>query len=281
MSKLIFIDTNIFLDFYRIRKGSIGLKFLEKIEDNLDDIIISSQVQMEYLKNRQDAILDYLKEMKSDVKGLSVPSILQDSQPAKVYSKKSKEAEKQLKNLRERINKIFANPSYNDPVFKVVNRIFKKKYDLHLDLHNEEKYRIRKLALKRFGMGYPPRKKGDNSIGDAINWEWMIHCCKEKTADLIIVTRDTDFGKEINNKLHINDWLKKEFKERTSNRRNITITKSLADAFKEIKKPVSKSMAKEEDNLLKRLEKLKNMPENKDTRFIVVNDKIYRIAKRK
>jgi len=246
MEKLIFIDTNIFLDFYRIRGAPASLKFLNKIEDNLDNIIITNQIQMEYLKNRQEVILGCLKDIKSDVKGLSVPSILQNSQPFKVYSKNSKEANKQLTKLKERINKIFINPSYNDPVFKVMNRIFKRQYDLHLDMSNEEKYKIRKLALKRFGMGYPPRKKGDNSIGDAINWEWMIHCCKEKSSDLIIVTRDNDFGKEIENKLYINDWLLKEFKERNSNRKNISITKSLSHAFEEIQNPVSDQMKKEE-----------------------------------
>lgn len=32
LDALIFIDTNIFLDFYRIRKSDVSLKYLEEIE---------------------------------------------------------------------------------------------------------------------------------------------------------------------------------------------------------------------------------------------------------
>jgi predicted nucleic acid-binding protein len=47
---LLFIDTNIFLDFYRERKSDISMKFLEQIEAYKDRLILGSQVEMEYKK---------------------------------------------------------------------------------------------------------------------------------------------------------------------------------------------------------------------------------------
>ncbi|MCF8320976.1 MAG: PIN domain-containing protein [Flavobacterium sp.] len=50
---LVFIDTNILLDFYRIRKSNISMKYLEEIEKHKELIIITSQVEMEFNVNRQ------------------------------------------------------------------------------------------------------------------------------------------------------------------------------------------------------------------------------------
>jgi PIN domain len=49
---LIFIDTNIFLDFYRAT-GSADFKLLGRLKVIHDRIITSAQVEMEFQKNRQ------------------------------------------------------------------------------------------------------------------------------------------------------------------------------------------------------------------------------------
>lgn len=43
---LVFIDTNILLDFYRVRGGEAGLSILTHIEDNLDRFMVTNQVEM-------------------------------------------------------------------------------------------------------------------------------------------------------------------------------------------------------------------------------------------
>jgi predicted nucleic acid-binding protein len=60
----IFIDTNILLDFYRIRRTDVSMKYLEEIEKHKGIIISTSQVEMEYKKNRQSAILESIGEVK-------------------------------------------------------------------------------------------------------------------------------------------------------------------------------------------------------------------------
>lgn len=50
MDPLVFIDTNILLDFYRQRRGDISLKYLAEIEKHYESLILTSQVEMEYKK---------------------------------------------------------------------------------------------------------------------------------------------------------------------------------------------------------------------------------------
>ncbi|WP_176440200.1 PIN domain-containing protein [Boseongicola aestuarii] len=48
---LVFVDTNILLDFYRFR-GASALKQLKALEQNRAKLIVTEQVQMEFLKHR-------------------------------------------------------------------------------------------------------------------------------------------------------------------------------------------------------------------------------------
>jgi predicted nucleic acid-binding protein len=251
LDALIFIDTNIFLDFYRIRKSNVSMKYLEEIEKNKDLIITSSQVEMEYKKNRQNAILESISEVKKiNNQSFNTPAILSDSQAVGMINKSKKEIGKQQKKLKERIEKILKNPHRNDPVFKSLQRIFNYKSAYNLDRDNTIRFKIRNLAKKRFLLGYPPRKNTDNSIGDAINWEWIIKCAIDSGKHIILVTRDTDFGPIYDGESYLNDWLDKEFKERVSRKRKLILTDKLSTAFKAVQIPVSKEMEEEEEQVI-------------------------------
>ncbi|MDO8703509.1 MAG: PIN domain-containing protein [Sulfuricaulis sp.] len=64
MDALIFIDTNIFLDFYRYPQGSAVLPILGYIDGNHDKIITGNQIEMEFKKNRQKVILESIGFLK-------------------------------------------------------------------------------------------------------------------------------------------------------------------------------------------------------------------------
>jgi predicted nucleic acid-binding protein len=253
MDKLIFIDTNVFLDFYRIRNSDISLKYLDLIDKNHDKIIISDQVEMEFKKHRLEIIQESLKALKPpDLNNSVPPAIVSDAEPAKIIEKLKSLAQKQHKKLKDRIHRVLENPSANDKVYQTLQRLFKDK-DSELNLHREnpEKYRIRKLAFKRFFLGCPPRKKSDTSIGDALNWEWIIKCCKDKYKNVIIISRDNDYGIHFDNKSLINDFLNQEFKDRVSNRKSVTFTNKLSVAFKGISSPeVTKQMETVEKEII-------------------------------
>lgn len=254
MDALIFIDTNIFLDFYRIRTSEISLKYLDLIEKNQSKIVTTTQVEMEFKKNRQKVILESLNKIKPpNWETLTPPAILSDTKPSELIEKKKKEITNQQKKLKERIVNILRNPASFDPVYQTLQRLFKTNSAINLDRFKTERISIRNLAKKRFILGYPPRKKEDNSIGDAINWEWIVKCSKDKKKDIIIVTRDSDYG-IIHDKDEkegiLNDWLLQEFKERISQKRKIILTDRLAWAFDQIQINVSQELLEEEDKIL-------------------------------
>jgi predicted nucleic acid-binding protein len=49
MDALIFVDTNILLDFYRVRSGGAELELLDLIEAHKEILTTGSQVEMEWL----------------------------------------------------------------------------------------------------------------------------------------------------------------------------------------------------------------------------------------
>jgi len=251
LNALIFIDTNILLDFYRIRKSDISLKYLETIEAHRNILILNNQVEMEFKKNRQIVILEALGEINKIPSGnLNVPTISVEAKPIEMIQKAQKEISSQQKKIRARIDKLLTNPGTQDKVFQTLQRVFKTESEFNLNRENKKRYTIRKLALKRFALGYPPRKKGDNSIGDAINWEWIIDCASRTDKHIIIVTRDSDYGLTHNDNSFLNDWLQIEFKDRISHRRKLILTDKLSTAFKLVKIPVTQAMIEEEENVI-------------------------------
>jgi hypothetical protein len=233
LDALIFIDTNILLDFYRVRSSDVKLELLDLIEQHKDIIITGSQVEMEYKKNRQQVVLEALKSQKApEFGGLTPPAFLADAQPAKMIAKASKDLKAQQTKLKERIASILDNPSKSDPVYQSLQRVFKNKCVYNLDRQQKQRFEIRNLARKRFVLGYPPRKQGDTSIGDAINWEWIVKYAKTSGKHVILVTRDTDYGIAYDKTYFLNDWLRQEFSERTTQKRKIILTDRLAEAFK-------------------------------------------------
>jgi hypothetical protein len=248
---LIFIDTNIMLDFYRIRGDIGGLSLLEPIDQNHGRIITTCQVEMEYKKNRQRVILESLARIKTpDWSGLSPPAFLWHAQPAKTLAKSKQEITKQQSKLRRRIAAVLSDPAANDTVYQVLQRLFTDRGPYNLSRDKKVRHQIQRLARKRFLLGCPPRKNNDTAIGDAINWEWIMNCAKESRKNIVIVSRDADYGSQYEDKSILNDWLSQEFKERTSRKRKIVLTDRLTQAFKMIAVPVTKAQEKEEKELL-------------------------------
>ena len=247
MPKLLFIDTNIYLDFYRIR-NEVKPTFIAHLEAIKEKLVMTDQVEMEFKKNRQNAILEGLNELKPP-SGTSVPGLLRLDKSAKALDKNIEKGKKSIKKLKDRMVKVLENPTRSDKVYQALQRLFAKRQDIDLYRKSPKRYDIRNLAQKRFLLGYPPRKKNDTSIGDSINWEWIVHVAKEKNADIWIVSRDGDYGVTRENKGYINDWLRQEFKDRVHKKRNVTLCYLLSHALKEFKIPVTKEEELQEEKI--------------------------------
>ena len=127
---LIFIDTNIYLDFYSLG-GERADKQLKLLERHKDKLIISDQVRMEFYKNRQGVILKSLADLKSP-NMISVPPSVSHLKDAVILNRNVKEAQKRSKALIKKIDSMLAAPNYNDPVFQTFNRIFNTDSPLNL-----------------------------------------------------------------------------------------------------------------------------------------------------
>lgn len=239
------------MDFYRIRKTDISLKYLEQLEACRDRLIIGSQIEMEYKKNRQRVIVESLNNFATPDWGKLVgPALVADLQAMKMIDKKKKEISQQKLKVNEKIQNVLSDPIHHDPVYQCLQRVF--KHDSIYNLSREKKERItnRNLARKRFVLGYPPRKQADTSIGDAVNWEWIVQCSINSGKHVVIVTRDTDYGAIYDGKSYLNDWLKQEFSERVSKKRKIILTDKLDQGLKVVHAAVTKEMEEEEERLI-------------------------------
>ncbi len=153
--------------------------------------------------------------------------------------------------LKDRLRRALSDPTNCDPVYKVCQRCFRKADPLILTRDSEDKPVVRERAHRRFLNGCPPRKANDTSIGDAVNWEWIVLCAIRFRAPIHIVSRDSDYGALFENRAYLNDHLLHEFKDRVGRRRDIVLHAKLSDALKYFKVDVTPAEEKEEEEIIR------------------------------
>src|SRR5258708_13525715 len=245
---LLFVDTNIFLDFYRAMK-SADFRLLGRLESIHDRIITSGQVEMEFQKNRQKLMLASFQKLVLKERP-EIPGLFLNTPKGEKLSAALVQVEQSLKVLKESLSGAMKNPKANDPVYKAANDVFAFESEFNLNRAKQERYRIRRLARRRFVLGYPPRKDRDTSIGDAVNWEWIVECAKKSERSVIIVSRDGDYGLQFAGESYLNEWLRQEFSERVGRKSHVTLTESLSSALKQIKVHVTPAEEEAEKNLI-------------------------------
>jgi hypothetical protein len=252
LAYLVFIDTNVFLDFYRVTGRQGELSILEHVDHNHDRLITTSQVEMEFKKNRPNVMLECYRGLRNPQPGgLQLPAYLARSKQSSGLDTCRRKIESQLTTLRNRVSNAFSRPTAYDPVYRVAQRLFRDHTAYNLSRAMQERFSIRRLARKRWLLGYPPRKPGDTSIGDAINWEWIVSCASRSACDVVIVSRDTDYGLQLGDQSVLNDWLAQEFRDRVGKRRKALLTDRLAEGLKLASIKVKKDEEAAEQRFLK------------------------------
>ena len=262
---LIFIDTNIYLDFYRSQNDA-ELSLLHELLKIKNMIISTDQVEMEFKKNRQKVIIDSLNAIPTP-SIISFPAFALKIKGVKKTNKMNKEFKIRVGKFKDYFAKVMLEPKRYDKVYKACQEIFELKSNLNLKRPDKKRYEIRRLAKKRFMLGYPPRKNDDITVGDAINWEWIIACCSREKKDVVIVSRDSDYGITFNNKSFLNDWLNEEFKSRISPRRKVILTNKLSEGLRKLSVIVSKEAESAETNLNARVNVFKTTEEMRSVPF--------------
>jgi hypothetical protein len=238
-----FIDTNIYLDFYR-SNNEANLKLLEKLKGVKERIICTYQVEAEYMKNRQAVVLQSVRQLKHQV-DLAIPAAIADKHLTESLGKLRDDAKARSTKIKNRVAKILMSPRGNDKVFGVLEEIFSSRSNHVLTRDMQVKARVKRLAFRRFLLGYPPRKASDTSMGDALNWEWIIYCAQSHPGRIIIVSRDCDYGHEYLGKYYLNSQLLQEFRERVGNK-SIVYTRKLSEALGHLEVRVTQNEKKAE-----------------------------------
>jgi len=248
IKKLLFVDTNIWLDFYRARTEA-GLSLLNHLEKVSDRLIVHYNLEMEYKRNRQSAILEGMQELKAP-SPISRPGLFSDAKAAKAMQENMKAATERVKALKAKLKKVLEDPAAHDPVYQACQRMFHANSPLIMTREDSFRAVIRRRAFRRFLHGCPPRKRNDTSIGDALNWEWMLECALRNQAELVIVSRDSDYGILFQDKAYVNDHLRQEFSERVSRKRKLLLYTKLSEALKHFAIPVTREEEEEEEEII-------------------------------
>jgi hypothetical protein len=249
-AKLLFIDTNIFLDFYRARNDA-GISLLSKIDALHEQTITTCQVAMEFKKNRQKVITESVSLLKPPEFNLSTPAFLSDAATVKVIKDRIHDVKRRVEKMKDRILSTMENPKTHDRIYQTIQRLFNNTGPLNLRHDTPEYKAVWRKALRRFLEGRPPRKKEDTSAGDAINWEWIIHCIQKTNRDVIIVSRDADYGLTLDGKGYANNWLTDEVKERVNQQRKLILVDRLSAALKLLDVKVTREEITSEREIIK------------------------------
>jgi len=82
--KLLFIDTNIWLDFYRARNDT-GLTLLKQVEALAGKLIVTYQLESEFKRNRQNVLMDSWENLKPP-NDLGFPNIVAEAKASKMLA---------------------------------------------------------------------------------------------------------------------------------------------------------------------------------------------------
>ncbi|MCS4034878.1 DNA-directed RNA polymerase subunit M/transcription elongation factor TFIIS [Salinibacter ruber] len=210
---IIFIDTNIYLDFYNRNAGHLS-SLLDNLSDAQEYIFVPEQVENELDRNKLREASDSLKGYKSHI------SIDDFRYPEHIYSDR-----KEGPSINEKIDNLKAGSSHveekiDNISIDVLKKIRKGEDSVTKKLEklfqNSEKASDEQIsrAERRKKLGNPPGKKGD-PIGDELSWIQLIDKIDDtdNVGSVYIVTRDGDFYSEYSGELIINPFMYEELEE--------------------------------------------------------------------
>ncbi len=242
----IIIDTNIYLNFYRLN-GEQSLEMLnylnEFIKSDRFELILPKQIKNEFIrvKNSKKAIYeDHILNFQKDLKTNPHIPLAIESFP------KIRQIESSIKKLNTLADE--ATEFYKKNVFKSDSKINRQLDKLFTKAScREETDEVLQRAYFRTLRGNPPRKN-NSSFGDAIIWETILSQYTDD--DLVFISNDNDFGSEIN-KCKIHELLDEEWKEKTN--KKLILYSTLGQFINKYKNkeesPIAGKTIKDERNL--------------------------------
>lgn len=215
----IFIDTNIYLNFYRQHSDEIiELQWIiDLITEKKAKVYITKQVYNEFLRNREKVINDVIITFEKE-KLETIPFIIKWLPNYSIFKDLKDNYETTKKNLLKDIKKLIEEEKL--PSDNLIREILKKSTIVEI---SDE---IFTKSKNRFDLGNPPGKNG--SYWDAVNRETLLNIIPS-WEDLHFIAFDKDFTSVRNTNL-INPFLVKEWKEKKNS--NIILYKGIGLFFK-------------------------------------------------
>ena len=180
----VFIDTNIFLNFYHFSKDELdelNNVFLSHTH-GVANIHLTQQVCDEFRRNRENKIKDALKRFKEVNYVAQLPSFMKGYEEYDHIRTHCAELQQLAKSIMEKANQdITAHKLVAD---NLIDEIFTSSDNLTTT------HEIFSEASMRVAIGNPPGK--NNSIGDAINWILLLQSVPNNE-DLHIISEDADY----------------------------------------------------------------------------------------
>lgn len=245
----VFIDSNIFLNFYGFAKED--LKELEKLRRSITNrsmaLYVTQQVVDEVWRNRESQIAKILSRLESESQRIprQYPVFARDEGGPYEDVRQAETAWQKARGvlvgkLRDRAlgHRLEAD--------RVIRDIFES---VPVWERNDD---VVEMARRRVEIGNPPGKRG--SFGDALNWE-ILKKAVPRERDLIVVSEDGDFRSDLD-KTRVNPFLKEEWKR--DKEADVTLYTSLPDFVvrhqKDVDLRVEQKRISQQDRLVSRLE---------------------------
>lgn len=217
----LFIDANIFLDFYHLSGGDIDeLKKLVVLIEEGDILLFSSkQLQEEVRRNRDTKIFDALKEFQKASFKVSFPAFCKHYPEYAEIQEALKLANSKHSELLTKSTSDIKSENLNADT--LISDLFSKSQDIPVS------NTIFNNAVTRFRLGNPPGKK-KVTMGDEVNWECLIEGVPNNE-ELHFVSGDGDYASAISPE-ELNTFLKSEWKQKKN--ADVCFYKSITDFFK-------------------------------------------------
>lgn len=188
MSRLVFIDTNTYLSFYRLSNSDINemQKMLHAMASRELKVLLTDQVVDEYWRNREGVIAEALKKFRQGRAPNQFPRLVHGYDELREIRKLSADLDKLVVKLAE-----IVEAAAGDELLladKLVAKVFQGAEVLPVT------DQVLVAARSRFDRGNPPGK--NQSYGDAINWECLVR--RTSTGeDLFVISGDGDFSSKL------------------------------------------------------------------------------------
>jgi rRNA-processing protein FCF1 len=179
----VFIDTNVFLNFYSFPDDSSTAldELLEHMGPDKINVHLPKQVEDEFERNRESKLQAAVGDFRNAKMPTAIPNHMRGAETAKQYDEALKNAEHAKKSL----------------IANVIGLSFQRELEVDTQIEKVFSASTRHddcdaalaSAIARMHKGNPPGKPGN--VGDRYNWEILL--AKVPDQDLFIVTKDGDF----------------------------------------------------------------------------------------